>query len=59
MSRPSNINRMGVTNKGFITGPPMQDKTDSTLMKVRSGARIHKVSKGLNQQIVPLVPTEN
>lgn len=59
MSRPSNINRSGITNKGFINTPKTKDKSDSHAVKVRSGANIKKVVPGLNGQIVPLTPTDS
>lgn len=55
----ANINKKGITNKGSISHPKVKDKSDSFPVKVRSGANIHKVTPGLNNQIVPLVPTEN
>jgi len=58
MSHASNINRLGITNKGFIETPKVVDKTGAHSVKVRSGATISKVTPGLNGQIVPLVPIE-
>ena len=55
----SNINRLGITNKGFIQPPAMRDKSDSYSVNVRSGATIKKQTPGLNAQIVPLTPTES
>lgn len=55
----SNINTAGITNKGGVSIPKTRDQSDSSPVKVRSGARINKVSPGMNQQIVPLVPTES
>lgn len=54
----ANISTVGITNTGRVTPPKTIDKSDSMKLKVHSGARINKVSPGLNMQIVPLVTME-
>jgi hypothetical protein len=52
----SQISRVGAVPGGNHGAPSMQDKTDSVPRQVKSGANIKKVTPGLNNSIVPLIP---
>lgn len=54
---PTNINRKGITNVGFVSAPKMMDHSGSHFVKVTdTGSTIRKQIPGMNNSIVPLIP---